>query len=41
MEALTKSLIEFINPNLKGLHESDTLAINERSKALISRGKNV
>jgi len=30
---------EFINPNLNGLEQSDTLAINERSKELIAKGK--
>ena len=30
-----------VNPLLKGLGESDTLAINERSKALIAEGKKV
>ncbi len=32
---------EHINPNVRGLHESDTLAINERSKELIAKGKPV
>lgn len=32
---------EFINPNLNGLEQSDTLAINERSKQLIAKGKTV
>ena len=32
---------EFINPNLNGLEQSDTLAINERSKELIAKGKTV
>ena len=32
---------DFINPNLNGLDQSDTLAINEKSKELIARGKKV
>ena len=41
MEILTKTQSHFINPVLSGLGESDTLAINERSKELISQGKTV
>jgi len=41
MESPTKTYEEFINPLLNGLSESDTLAINERSKALIAQGKTV
>jgi len=32
---------DLINPILSGLHESDTLAINERSKQLVANGKSV
>lgn len=32
---------KYINPNLSGLTESDTLAINELSKELIAKGKTV
>jgi len=38
---ITINQSEFINPNLSGLEQSDTLAINERSKELISNGKTV
>ncbi|MBP7801276.1 MAG: pyridoxal phosphate-dependent aminotransferase [Saprospiraceae bacterium] len=37
----TYSTLDLINPTLIGLAESDTLAINERSKKLISEGKTV
>ena len=30
---------EFINSHLNGLEQSDTLAINERSKELVAKGK--
>lgn len=36
-----KNTEEFINPLLHGLAESDTLAINERSKELMLQGKSV
>ena len=39
MEILAKTRFSFINPVLNGLGESDTLAINERSKELIAQGK--
>ncbi|MCF8298840.1 MAG: pyridoxal phosphate-dependent aminotransferase [Saprospiraceae bacterium] len=32
---------DFINPNLNGLEQSDTLAINEISKKLIAKGKKI
>jgi len=32
---------EFINSNLNGLEQSDTLAINEMSKKLIAKGKKI
>ena len=32
---------EFINPNLNGLDQSDTLAINEKSKELLASGKKI
>lgn len=41
MEDLSINKNEFINPNLKGLGQSDTLSINERSKELIASGKTV
>ncbi len=41
MHLNSKSNLELINPNLRGLDESDTLAINERSKELIAKGNTV
>ncbi|MBN2615791.1 MAG: aminotransferase class I/II-fold pyridoxal phosphate-dependent enzyme [Bacteroidales bacterium] len=41
MNALTWNQNESINPNLNGLEQSDTLAINERSKELMATGKKV
>jgi aspartate aminotransferase len=41
MYFLSTSHSDIINPNLKGLGESDTLSINERSKELIAKGKTV
>jgi aspartate aminotransferase len=35
------NLYDLINPNLNGLEQSDTLAINECSKELIAKGKTV
>lgn len=41
MSDISKKQNNSINPNLKGLDQSDTLEINERSKELIAKGKTV
>lgn len=41
MNPLSFNQDESINPNLNGLGQSDTLAINERSKELMAKGKKV
>ncbi len=41
MASFSTNQNEFINPHLNGLEQSDTLAINERSKELIAKGKTV
>jgi aspartate aminotransferase len=38
---LPKTNTDLINPHLQGLDQSDTLAINEKSKELIAQGKRV
>lgn len=41
MTSIAESVSGYVNPLLAGLEESDTLAINERSKTLIAKGKTV
>jgi len=41
MDDIFKTMTDYINPNLNGLEESDTLAINAKSLQLMAKGKTV